>query len=286
MPQFLIDPNNIIGETATIAGSNARHITTVLRLKAGDWLILTDGMGHRWRAEIMAATPAKVTAKVTDTPARPFRLVASQPARHGCAKALTGRGEASGPVTLAQAIVKHDKLEWIIQKAVELGCSCIIPFISERCVPKYTTSKQLRWQKIADEAAKQCGTVFRPKVQTPLTFAELVKKFTEFDRTILFWEGENKTIIRACHRPINSTTTRLPARAVVAEQHDSTTLIIGPEGGFTTKEVESAKNAGAITCSLGPLILRVETAAIAALTIVQYELGYFDTTPDFGVRLS
>lgn len=240
MPQFLINKASIKDNIATISGNDAKHISQVLRLKTGDWLMLTDGCGNRWQGKIISSSTKNVSASLTILPSN---------------------DQTTEPITLAQAMIKSDRFEWIIQKSVELGCSQIIPFTSERTI--ISGSKQERWQKIAFEAAKQCGTAIRPKIEEPISFNELLKRLKQFQRTILFWEGEQSQTL-SNPKPVT--------------RNSQTLLIIGPEGGFTKDEVNSAKEAGAVTCSLGPLILRVETAAIAAITLMQFRLGYFDRT--------
>jgi len=240
MPQFLIDSSAIKDGVATITGSDAKHITTVLRLRCGDWLMITDGKGNKWRAELISASPKAVKVKLAILPS--YHLAIS-------------------PIILAQAMIKHDRFEWMIQKAVELGCSQIVPFISERTIPKFHAAKFVRWQKIADEAAKQCGTLIHPKIEQPIAFFELIKQLKPFEQKILFYEGENKNSLNTLTlKPLN------------------TVLIIGPEGGFTNAEVAAARQTDIVTYSLGPLILRVETASIAALVLTQYKLGYFNKT--------
>jgi len=244
MPQFLVEPSRIKNNTAVVRGGDARHINAVLRLKAGDWLVITDGMGHRWRSEVISSSPAKVEVKLISL--------------------LTTDDQQPTTVVLAQALLKHDRFEDIIQRTIELGCQKIIPFISKRTVCQRTgeqAHKRIRWQKIADEAAKQCGTAIRPVVEPPTTFEQLLNHFERFQQVLLFWEGET-----SLH--LNTQTLK----------HSNTLLITGPEGGFAAEEVGLAREAGAVTASLGPLILRAGTAAIAALALMQYKLGYFDKT--------
>jgi len=243
MPHFFIDPKTIDNGTAHITGTDARHISTVLRLKPGDWILLSDGKGKRWRGEIQSSSPRQViirTVEVENLPATPYKI------------------------RLCQALVKHDKLEWIIQKSVELGCSEIVTFTSERTVPKYRADKMERWQKIAVEAAKQCGTPFIPRLFPTIAFAKLLNDTSQTNRTsLLFFEGEEKT----------------PFSKVGIKENAPIDLIIGPEGGFNKNEIDKTRTAGIITCGLGPLILRVETAAISAITLLQYRLGYFESNP-------
>jgi 16S rRNA (uracil1498-N3)-methyltransferase len=241
MPQFLINPESITNNSVTIAGNDAKHITAVLRLKEKDWLMLTDGMGNRWRAEITKITGGSVLAKLVS-------------------KAIPSLKKTD--VTLALAMIKQERFEWAIEKSVELGCRKIIPVASERSLAKPSSLKFKRWQKIVEETQKQCGTAFSAYLEAPISFNSLLKETDIFGNTILFWEGENTTNFQQC--PL---------------QPSPTLIIIGPEGGFTADEIKSAKERGIITSGLGPLILRVETAAVAAVSLVQYRLGYFDEVP-------
>lgn len=244
MPQFLVNKSAINGDLATITGGDAKHITNVLRLKQGDWLMITDGYGKRWSSEIITVSQKEVKVKLISSPREQ---------------------NTDTQVVLAQAIIKHDHFEWIIQKSVELGCSKIIPFSSDRTIPKLSdvAKKTTRWQKIADEAAKQCGTSIRPKVEPIVTFQNLIGRLDNFENKILFYEGESK----------------IPFERTSVRSGGSTIIIIGPEGGFSANEIELAKKNSLATCGLGPLILRVETAAIAGLTLIQNKLGYFDQLP-------
>lgn len=242
MPQFFIDKKFSKGSEVEIRGGDARHIAQVLRLKSGDWIVLSDGDGNSFRAVIKESSPTGVIAAVE-----------SKLTRH----------DGKIPPTLALALIKADRFEWAIEKAVELGSSRIVPFKSARTVPQYAAGasarKIERWQKIALAAAKQSGLPFRPVVEDSREFAEIVRTAKN---PVLFFEGEEKNDIRSLWN--------------LRSAAQSDTLIIGPEGGFTGEEVALAKKSGAVTASLGTQILRVETAAIAALAIWQYELGNMD----------
>lgn len=251
MPQFFIDKSFSPGGEVEIRGQDARHISQVMRLKTNDWLVLSDGNGRSFRAEILTSSPRRVRAVITE-----------EISRHAGTQAPR----------LALAVIKVDRFEWAIQKSVELGCRHIIPFTSQRTVPQYAGTglkKRARWQKIAIEAAKQSGLPFRPKVEELQKFCEIVKDSKDFARTILFYEGERETCVRSLFRE------KFPSPSPPRGEEEDL-LIIGPEGGFTDEEVHLARQYGIITCSLGQQILRVETAAISALTIWQYEAGDMD----------
>lgn len=240
MPQFFISKTVSKGALTQISGKDAHHITNVLRLKKGDWLILSDGKGRSYKSEIKSLSPKLVEVLILDETKRNF---------------------AAKPPHLAFALIKHDRSEYIIQKAVELGCTQILPFFSSRTIPKYKDNinvrKLDRWQKIASEAAKQSGLPVKPSVGKPLPFKELCRSFEKYDNALLLWEGEDKNDLRS----------------QISNLKSQVLIIIGPEGGFSKDEVSYAKENGAVTVSLGTQILKVETAALITLGIVQFELG-------------
>jgi 16S rRNA (uracil1498-N3)-methyltransferase len=244
MPQFYVDQKFELGEEVEIRGSDAKHISTVLRLKENDWIVLSDGKGNNFRAKIISSTGRCVKANVDEKLEKP---------------------KVAPPPVLAFSIIKHDRTETIIQKAVELGIRRLIPFHSERTVPRLVdevgSRKMDRWQTIAKEAAKQSGLGFVPVVGAPISFKDLVTSSNEYKTRIMFWEGEKKRDLNAIREELSNETKKL--------------ILIGPEGGFSSQEVELAKSNGFLTVSLGSQILRVETAAIAALSICQYESGGF-----------
>jgi 16S rRNA (uracil1498-N3)-methyltransferase len=243
MPQFFVDQPLASDREIQIRGADARHIAQSLRLRAGDWIVLSDGAGRSYRATITSSAPNAVVATIG----------AELPPRRGVP-----------PPALALAAIRGERFEWAIEKAVELGCRHLLPFHSARTVRgKGDEARKLaRWRTIALEAAKQSGLPFRPEIETAQDFDALCARFGDFSAAILFFEGEEKRELRETLRG------QPPASEGL--------LIIGPEGGFTAEEVRRAAEAGAVTASLGPQILRVETAAVAALAICQYELGNMD----------
>lgn len=244
MPQFMIKSDLAVGHQVKIEKDDAHHIIEVLRLKIGEWIVLSDGKGHRFKGEINSVGKKSVDIHIKEK--------------------LMDIGNTG--ITLAQAIIKKDGVEDIIQKAVELGVTEIIPFFSERSIPKFTleamVKKVERWNKIALEASKQCGLSILPKVRPIKKLGDIIKNSDQFANKILFYEGEKND--------------SLGKHISKASKCDSTIIIIGPEGGFSAGEVQMAKACGFATVSLGPLILRVETAAITGITLTQYFLGHFD----------
>jgi 16S rRNA (uracil1498-N3)-methyltransferase len=172
---------------------------------------------------------------------------------------VASRPDESEPkvkLTLAQGLPKGRKMDLIVEKCVELGVRQIIPMLTERTVAKAT--KLARWQKIAKEAAEQAKRAVIPEVMPALEFQEVLRLKDQFDLALIPWEEEDKTSLK------QALTSSLAARSIL--------LLIGPEGGFSGAEVGSAKKAGFVSVSLGKRILRTETAGLAALAAITYEL--------------
>jgi 16S rRNA (uracil1498-N3)-methyltransferase len=226
----------------TITGPDARHIGRVLRLGPGAEIIVVDGAGSAARAEITAVEATAVHAAVCE------RLAAEH--------------EPPVAVTLAQGLPKGDKFEYIVQKAVELGAASIWPLACENCTVRYDAAKQGsrrdRWQKIAAEAAKQCGRDAVPAVVPVRAPAAALAEAGAETEIIMLYEGQGGE----------------PLREILAGSGASSfLLLIGPEGGFSPAEVELCRSRGVRIATLGPRILRTETAALAALAVVMYEKG-------------
>lgn len=229
-----------IGETAVVSGSDAAHISQVLRMKNGDMAVICDGDCTDYLCRIISASKNFVE----------FEILGKQPCE----------AEPSVYLRLFQCMPKSDKMDFIVQKAVELGASEIIPVLSKRCVSrpdeKSAAKKSERWQKIADEASKQCGRGRIPKVGEMISFAEAVKS-SEDRCGILFYEcgGELLTDIAGNMKSGNID------------------IFIGSEGGFEESEVSLAQAAGIRTATLGKRILRCETAPVAAISILMNMTG-------------
>jgi len=244
MPQFFIEQECDVGRDVELTGSNAHHISNVLRLEKDDWIILSDGKGRSFRSTIIESNTNRVLAHIDEEVSAKFIHTA--------------------PI-LALSVIKRDRFEWAIQKAVELGCNHIMPMSSKRTVSHRANvdSKKLeRWRQIALEAAKQSGLPFRPKIDPPIGFDVICERAANYHPVAMFYEGEERTSIKDFWNAYRSTERDVPPL-----------IIIGPEGGFTDKEVGKARDVGITTISLGRQILRVETAAITTLAIWQYELG-------------
>lgn len=246
MRRFFVDPENITGSTAFLTGQEARHITRVLRLTTGTKVILFDGSGSYYETVLTGISPSRVEAKIVSIIPYIESAEDSRPALH-----------------LGMGLVKGKKMDLIIQKATELGLAGLHPFHSRYCAARdHAKDKLTRWQKIAQEACKQCNRP-KPPVISP------VRSFNEFlagsekdghDLKLFFWENkEGQKSVREIFASI--------------EKINSVMTIIGPEGGFSTEEVQLAADAGYEPVTMGSRILRSETAAVAAVAILQHELG-------------
>lgn len=243
MPRFFLEPAALRGGAALLTGEHANH-ARVLRLRAGDDVTLCDGCGHDFPGVIESIEP-------------------------GCCRVRLGpaedsRAEPGIDVTVYMAFSKADKFEHVIQKATELGAGTVVGFPSARCVarPDERIAKKLdRWQKIALAAAEQSGRGRIPRVVAMPSYAAALEEAARADLPLFFYENEQTVSLSSALRG------RAPR---------SLSLMTGPEGGFDPAEVTQALQAGMISCSLGPRILRCETAPLAALSAVLFALGQFE----------
>ena len=244
MPKFFISPESISEKTAVISGGDVLHITKVLRLTAGARLTLCDGEGTDYEAEIASVEKDKVV----------LSLFEKKPSDT----------EPEVKVTLFQGLPKASKMEYIIQKCTELGVTDIVPVMTKRTVVKLENAqaekkKLERWNKIAQEAVKQCGRGKIPKVREVTDISGVVDCAADFDLLLLAYEEEKETSLASVLRSVKGVKT--------------VGILIGPEGGFAPEEVEKLKTAGAKSVTLGKRILRTETAGHTVLTAVLYEFG-------------
>ena len=239
MPRFFVDelPENGV---LVLRGENAHHAGRVLRLRAGESVTLCDGKGTDYDCMIETVEKDAVICRVQD-----------------CHPAQT---EPKQRITLFMALPKGDKMEFIVQKAVELGVSQIVPYLSQNCVsrPDKTDKKVERWRKIAVEAAKQCGRGVLPAVHPVLPVAEAIARAAQSETALFLYENEKKTGLRD---------------ALAGGVGKTVSLMVGPEGGFAPEEAAAAQAAGLVSVSLGTRILRCETAPVAALAAVLYAGG-------------
>jgi 16S rRNA (uracil1498-N3)-methyltransferase len=236
LPRFHV-PDAAPGARVALPEHSAHHAREVLRLRPGGSVRLFDGLGHEYDAVLESVTRREVTAHIVHPAA--------------------ARAESPLRLVLAVSALKGDRMELVIQKATELGVSEIWPIVTIRtdaaARPALQGSRQERWEKVASGAAEQCGRAVVPLVRPTLKLAELLGEF--FDgRRLLFLETETQPV-EAASRPA----------AVLA--------LVGPAGGFEPREIEQARAAGFVTASLGPRVLRAETAALAAVMRLQMLWG-------------
>ena len=238
MPRFFTET---INETkGTISGDDAKHIAKVLRMHVGEKLVACDCQGFDYDCVIDSLTDKEVELSVE--------------------RKYLSETEPSVRVTLYQAMPKSDKMELIIQKAVELGVSAIVPVQTKRCVSrpdaKSMAKKLERYNRIALEAAKQCGRGRIPQVLPMLDFGDAIKAMREDQRAFLFYENSTSSFRKELEQGVSSVS-----------------IMVGAEGGFEEEEVQKALDLDIASLSLGKRILRCETAPLAALSIIMYETG-------------
>ena len=244
MPRFFVeeclDPKTTL---LTISGADFHHIRDVLRMKINEELTVCDGGSNDLNCRIENFKPDGVELTIISRQAN--------------------QTEPNYQSTLYQGLAKGDKMETIIQKAVELGVSRIVPVICRRSVArlddKDTAKKLLRWNRIAAEAAKQCGRGRTPIVSEPQSFKAAAAEAAKADIRLIPWEGERARSLRA----------ELEA-ATELGPNPTISVLIGPEGGFDADEIEIALAAGISPVTLGRRILRTETAGGAVLAMILY----------------
>ncbi len=238
-PRFFISPEQVIDQHITITGEDVRHIVTVLRMKTGEELMLCDGKGNEYLVRIARVNKSEVTADLMSLSKREIR--------HPF-------------ITLGQGLPKSDKMDWIVQKATELGVAEIVPIVTGRTIMKIRDEEKRvsRWQKICREAAMQSNRPNIPQVGHIVPFSGYLLTLSPEPRTLLLLPWEEGTV---------------PIKGILRANPGITNIIvlIGPEGGFSAQEAEKAKEKGFHPVSLGQNILRTETAAIAALSMILYE---------------
>lgn len=241
MFQFFVEPEQIREDIVIITGSDVNHIRNVLRMKSGEQVRISDNCGGDYLCEIQEITAEQVALHILET----------------CANT-----ELPVKVTLYQGLPKSDKMELIIQKAVELGVSEIVPVSMKNCVVKLdekkAKSKQSRWQSIAESAAKQSKRSVIPTVGAVMTFAQAVEQAKNMDVRLVPYEQERGMAY-----------TRASLDSI--KKGDEVAIFIGPEGGFAPSEIELVRDDMKLI-SLGNRILRTETAGLATLAMLIFAI--------------
>jgi 16S rRNA (uracil1498-N3)-methyltransferase len=225
-----------------VEGQEVKHIRKVLRLKEGDEITVFDGLGKEFDGTIVEEGLSTVVIRIEN--------------------AHSSERDSPLEMTLAQSILKGEKMDYLIQKATELGVKHIIPFLSSRSVPFLEKSTRLkrhhRWERIAIEASKQCGRGVVPKIESLQDYSEMLQAASSNALRLILWEREGMKLKEILER---------------SKEKKQIFFAIGPEGGFSQREIEEGKRVGFIPVTLGRRILRAETASLCFLSILQYERG-------------
>lgn len=239
--RFPVGQDAKVGADTTLIGPDARHIRNVLRLKPGDGIVLFNSNGDEFKARIVGFEGEAVTALIQ---------ASSRPVR-----------ESPVSIVLAQAILKEKKMDRVVRQLCEIGISAWMPFFGARSVARPGAKKLAirveRWRKIAVEAAKQSRRLQVPRIRPAADLEAVLAAAEGFGLKIAFWEGA--PVSGGWPNPGNST--------------DSVFLLVGPEGGFAEEEVARARDRGFVPASLGPRILRAETAAVVVCALAQHRYG-------------
>ena len=243
MARFFVDPSFLNKDFVVLTGENAAH-AKVLRLKAGENVIICDGAGNECNCTVSDVSPEQISLVVNN------RMESST--------------EPSVFVSVYMAFSKGDKFEHVIQKATEIGAAEIVAFPSARCVSrpdeKSLRKKLERWQKIAASASEQSGRGIVPEVLVLNSFNDAITRASNADVPILFYENERATTLQM---------------KLKEKSYHTVSIMTGPEGGLEEKEVQKAMETGLSVCTLGSRILRCETAPLCALSAIMYDSGEF-----------
>ena len=240
MPRFFVTKEQISENTIYISGADAHHIARSLRMAEGDEAVVCDGCGGEYRCTLQRIRDEECRCEIIEK--------------------IESSAEPKMFITLCMAYPKGDKLETVIQKAVELGACRIIPFESSRCIKRPKAEKaekqNARLSRIAEEAAKLCGRAIIPEVTSPMSYKQMLSDAQRTDLALFCYEAEDGTSIK------EALESNPPPESIC--------VIVGSEGGFSPDEVEAAKECGCRSVSLGKRILRCETAPAYALSSISY----------------
>jgi 16S rRNA (uracil1498-N3)-methyltransferase len=241
--RFFIPPNSIHNQRVVLRGTIVHQIRDVLRMKPGDAIILLDNSGFAHRTELVTIDRDTVRGRIVEQ----WQLD-TEPATR---------------ITLYQGLLKGQKFDWVLQKGTEIGIAAFVPVLSARCVvgnlDDVSESRTERWERIVVEAAEQAGRASLPRLFPPTLFAAACASVKQRGLALIPWEEERNRSLREA----------LQVTPRPREIH----LFIGPEGGFADEEISTAQANGIVPVSLGPRILRAETAGLATASAILYELG-------------
>ncbi len=243
MHRFFVDNKNIDDEHIEIEQEDVKHIKNVLRLEIGDEIEVSNKLGIDYKCKISEMSKEHVMCEILEI--------------------SESKGESDIDIVLFQGLPKSTKMELIVQKSTELGVKRIVPLVTARCVTKINDRKKEdkkieRWSKIAEEAAKQSKRGIIPEISSVMSFKEALDYLKNESMIIVPYESEEHIGIKKILKECNS---------------KKINVIIGPEGGFDDAEIEALKNIDAHIVTLGPRILRTETAGFTTTALILYELG-------------
>lgn len=233
MPRFYLPPSDWT-ESPFLSGDEAKHAAQVLRIQPDQWITVFDGRGNYAEAKVLSVSRQRIDLMLDLADSKDTPLP---------------------EITLAQAIPKGKNMDWIVQKAVELGVTRIQPLITRHTIATPGEQKAEKWRRTALEASKQCAQFTIPVIETPLTFGQWLPTMPPTELSIIASLAENP-------RNLRETLSAHPDLG-------SVTILIGPEGDFSTEETESALTNGFIPVTLGDLVLRVETATLFSLSAIR-----------------
>ncbi len=238
-PRFFVTPDAIQGEQVRFSPAQSRQIARVLRLPSAAVVFVLDNAGSLYTVRLTRVHPRETLGVIVDV----------QPAGN----------EPPISITLYQALLKGDRMDWVFQKGTEIGISCFVPMVTERTVVR-RTAKRARWERIVQEAAEQCRRAYIPEIKAVVPFPDALDAARGAELALIAHNGAEvpswRDILRAWTAPPTSVA-----------------LLIGPEGGFTDAEVAAALARGIQAAHLGPRTLRAETAALVAATLLLYHWG-------------
>lgn len=248
MPRFFVPSVNFEGKQVKITGSDAWHIARALRMAVGESVSVCDMHGGVHTCILRRISDTEVLAEITES--------------------VAAAGDPPVRIVLYQALPKGDKMDLIVQKAVEFGAYAVVPFVSERCISRPADDalekKRVRWQRIALEAAKQCGRGIVPEVRNALSFCGMLERAATAPLVLFCYEGDGTRTLRGVLKEAR------PAR-FMQDEPPLISLVIGCEGGFSAAEAAAARAGGFHMCGLGRRILRCESASAFALACMSYE---------------
>ncbi len=244
MKRFYVNPDCVVGDLIKADAENFHYLRTVLRVKEGDELRAFDGRGREYNCVVDEICRRHINLNILDV--------------------LEGSTELPVEICLAQCLIKARNFEFVAEKCTELGVRKFLPVVSKRTVVSLTgegaEKRRLRWQKIVRESARQCGRMFCPEIAPVMKFSDVLEESKRWDIGIIPWEEERTQNLKKVIGGAGN------CRKIM--------VFIGPEGGWDRKEISSAVEYGVIPVSLGKLILRSETAAIAAVSVLIHEIEW------------